>query len=169
MNVPGGGSVAIPSPYDRKPSYPTYGERAGDKVLFAYRNWRSTMSGHPECDGLVTVALAQAFPDLRDFKSTCSVGLSIQWAHADEIPGQRWTGDEKRYPVEERDGPDGPELVQLLSVHRVGFFGVYDDAALMYVAGFRNGVHIGVWITDKQGGARRAAKIVDRIAASFQP
>ena len=167
--MPEGGSVAIPEPYNRKPSYPTYGERGDGKVLFAYRNWRSTMSGHPECDGLVTVARATTFPDLREFKASCSVGLSIQWSHADTIPGQRWTGDEKRYPGEERGGPHGPEMVQLLCVHRVGFFGVYDDPAVMYVAGFRNGVHVGVWITDRHGGIRRAVQIVDRIAASFQP
>ncbi|MFT3723602.1 MAG: hypothetical protein QM773_08465 [Hyphomonadaceae bacterium] len=167
--MPRGGSVAIPEPYNRKPSYPTYGQRAADEVLFAYRNWRPTMSGHPECDGLVTVARVATFGDLRDFRASCGVGLSIQWAHADTIPGQAWTGDEKRYPVEERDGPHGPELVQLLSVHRVGFFGVYDDPAVMYVAGFRNGVHVGVWITNRDGGIRRAVRLVDRIAASFEP
>lgn len=168
MQVPGGGSVAIPAPYNRKPSYPTYGERAADRVLFCYRNWRATMSGHPECDGLVAVARAEAFPDLRAFKAACSIGLSIQWAHADTIPGQAWTGNEQRYPVEEHAGPEGPEMVQLLCVHRVGFFGVYDDPALMLVAGFRNHAHVGVWITDRQGGARRAVRLVNRIAASFQ-
>lgn len=167
--MPGGGSVAIPEPYNRKPGYPTYGERAADKVLFAYRNWRSTLSGHPECDGLVAVSLAGAFGDLREFKAKCSIGLSIQWAHADTIPGQAWTSDERRYPVEERSGPDGPEMVQLLCVHRVGFFGVYDDPAVMYVAGFRNGVHVSVWITNRDGGIRRAVRLVDRIAASFRP
>jgi hypothetical protein len=29
-------------------------------------------------------------------------------------------------------------------------------------------VHVGVWITDRHGGIRRAVRIVDRIAASFQ-
>ncbi len=169
MDVPGGGSVAIPEPYNRRPSYPTYGDRAADKVLFCYRNWRSTLSGHPECEGLVAIARAQTFPDLRAFRSSCSVGLSIQWACADRIPAQAWTGEEQRYPIEERGGPDGPELMQLLCVHRVGFFDVYDDPALMLVAGFRNQVHVGVWITQRQGGSRRAVRLVDRIAASFRP
>jgi hypothetical protein len=75
------------------------------------------MSGRPECNGLVAVG---RFESLRDFMGTGRVGLSISWAHADKIPGQPWTGDEKLYPVEERGGSSGPELVQLLSVHRVG-------------------------------------------------
>lgn len=137
-------------------------------MLFAYRNWRSTLSGHPECDGLVTVARATLFADIAAFKASCSVGLSIQWSDADAIPGQRWTGEVKRYPVEERRGPHGPEMVQLLSVHRVGFLKPYDDPAVMYVAGFRNGVHVGVWIADRHGGVHRAVQLVDRIAASFQ-
>lgn len=60
-------------------------------------------------------------------------------------------------------------MVQLLSVHRVGFFGVYDDPAVMYVAGFHNGVHVSVWIMNRDGGIRRAVRLVDRSAASFRP
>ncbi len=160
--------MILPPPYDRAPSYPTYGERVADKVLIGYRNWRPTMSGHPECNGLIAVGRADRFDSLRDFMGTGRVGLSINWAHADKIPGQPWTGDEKRYPVEERDGSGGPELLQLLSVHRVGFFGVYDDPALMYVAGNRGEVHLGVWIANRNGGAKRAQQIADSIAASFE-
>ena len=53
-------------------------------------------------------------------------------------------------------------------MHRTGFFDVYDDAALMYVAGNRGPVHIGVWMANKNGGAKRAQQLVHRIAASFE-
>lgn len=168
MKVPGGGSVLVPEPYNRMPSYPTNAERVADKVLIGYRNWRSTMSGHPECDGMIAVGLASKFESLRAFMATCRGGLSIQWSAADTVAGTAWTSNEQRYPVEEREGEGGPELIQLLSVHRVGWLGVYDDPALMYVVGHRNGVHVGVWITNRQGGARRASSLVQRIAASFQ-
>ncbi len=168
MNVPGGGSVLMPEPYNRKPSYPAYSARVADKVLIGYRNWRSTMSGHPECDGMISVGLAAEFESLRAFMTTSCAALSIQWGAADTVVGTAWTGNEQRYPVEERDGDEGPELIQLLAVHRVGWLDVYDDMALMYVAGNRNGLHVGVWITNKHGGARRATSLVQRIAHSFQ-
>lgn len=170
MKVPRGGSVLIPEPYDRKPSYPTYAEkhRVGDEVLIAYRNWRSTMSGHPECDGMIAVARAERFANLRDFMVKARGGLSIQWSHADTVAGTTFTPNERQYPVEERGGDNGPELVQLLAVHRVGFFDVYDDPALMYVVGDRRGVHVGIWITNRQGGARRALRLANGIAASFE-
>lgn len=169
MNVPRGGSVLIPEPYNRKPNYPTYAEKhdVGDEVLIAYRNWRPTMSGHPECEGMIAVARVDQFPISRDFMVASRAALSIQWSHADTVAGTVFTAKEQTYPIEERAGENGPELVQLLCVHRVGFFGVYDDPALMYVVGDRRGVHVGVWITNKQGGARRALRLADRIAASF--
>ncbi len=169
MNVPGGGSVSIPEPFNRKPRYPVYGERVADKVLIRYRNWRSTFSGHPECDGMISVGRASMFESLRAFMGISRVGLSIQWKAADTVVGTAWTADELRYPVEEREGEDGPELVQLLAVHRVGWLDVYDDMGLMYVAGNRNGLNVGVWITDKHGGARRASSLVEHIAGSFEP
>lgn len=168
MKVPGGGSVLVPEPYNRVPSYPAYGERVADRVLIGYRNWRSTMSGHPECDGMIAVGLTSKFESLRAFMQTSRGGLSIQWSAADTVAGTAWTTNEARYPVEERDGEYGPELIQLLAVHRVGWLDVYDDPALMYVVGHRVGVHVGVWITNRQGGARRASSLVQRIAASFQ-
>ena len=168
MKVPGGGSVLVPEPYNRVPTYPAYAERVADKVLIGYRNWRSTMSGHPECDGMIAVGLASEFESLRAFMTTSRAGLSIQWSAADTVAGTAWTAHEQRYPLEEREGEDGPELIQLLSVHRVGWLDVYDDPALMYVVEHRNGVHVGVWITKKHGGARRASSLVQRIAASFR-
>jgi hypothetical protein len=171
MQMPrGGGSVVIPEPYNRKPSYPTYAQKyeITDRVLIAYRNWRSTMSGHPECEGMIAVGAHAEFPDLRDFMRTSRAGLSIQWSAADTVAGTSWTANEKKYPVEEREGANGPELVQLLAVHRVGLLDVYDDPALMYVVADRRGVHVAVWITSRQGGPRRALRLADRIAASFQ-
>lgn len=171
MSVPRGGSVVIPEPYNRVPNYPTYAEKhdISRTCLIAYRNWRSTMSGHPECNGMIAVGAPSEFQDLRDFMRKARGALSIAWSAADEVAGTRWgAGDTKTYPVEERSGENGPELVQLLSVHRVGFFDVYDDPALMYVVGDRRGVHVAVWITNRQGGPRRALQLADRIAASFQ-
>jgi len=159
----------MPGPYDRPPRYPAYSERVADQVLIGYRNWRSTLSGHPECDGMIAVGLASRFEGLHDFMRTCRAGLSIQWSAADTVAGSAWNGNEQRYPVEERAGDLGLELVQLLSVHRVGFFGVYDDPALMYVVQGRNGLNAGVWITNRQGGARKARSLVHRTLESFQP
>lgn len=168
MNVPGGGSVLVPEPYDRAPRYPTYGARIAEDVLVRYRNWRSTLSGHPECDGMITIARADRFDSLQEFMTTSRAGLSIQWSAADKVAGTAWTANKERYPVEQRDGERGPELLQALAVHRVGWFDVYDDPTLMYVAGDRNGLNIGVWITSGHGGARRASSLVQRIAASFE-
>ena len=117
---------------------------------------------------MVAVGLASEFESLHAFMTTSRAGLSIQWSAADTVTGTAWTAHEQRYPVEEREGEDGPELIQLLSVHRVGWLDVYDDPALMYVVKHRNGVHVGVWITNKHGGVRRASSFVHRIAASFQ-
>lgn len=169
MNLPGGGSVLIPEPYDRKPSYPTYAARqgVGENALIAYRNWRPTMSGHPECDGMIAVGAADRFESLREFMQTARGALSIQWAAADTVAGAGWSANEQTYPIQERSGESGPELVQALAVHRSGFFDVYDDPALMYVAG-RGAINVGVWIANRQGGARRALQLVDRVAASLE-
>lgn len=56
-------------------------------MLIGYRNWRSTMSGHPECHGMIGVGLATEFESLRAFMSTCRGALSIQWSAADTVPG----------------------------------------------------------------------------------
>jgi len=170
MDVPGGGSVLIAAPYDREPDYPTYAEKhaVNRDVLIAYRHWRSTMSGHPECDGMIAVGRTERFATLKDFVVKARGALSIQWSAADTVPGTAWTSDERRYPLEEREGDHGSELVQVLAVHRSGWLNVYDDPALLYAVGNRNGLNIAVWITNRQGGAKRALQHVDRIAASFQ-
>lgn len=170
MSLPGGGSVLVPEPYNRKPNYPTYAEKYGlDRdMLVAYRNWRSTLSGHPECDGMIAIGRAERFTSLQAFMQSARNGLSIQWSDADRIPGQAWDGNEKRYPAEESDGAEGPQIVQILAVNRVGFFSPHTDTALMYIAGDRNGFHIGVWIAAAHGGAKKATRLVNRIAASFE-
>ena len=170
MGLPGGGSVLVPEPYNREPGYPTYAEKhaLGKNMRVAYRNWRSTMSGHPECDGMIAIGRAERFESLMSFRQSARGGLSIQWADADRIPGQAWDGNEKRYPAEQNVGPSGPQIVQMLSVNRVGFLDTYHWPALMFVAGDRNGLHIAVWIADAHGGARKAERLVNAIAASFE-
>ncbi|RYG28622.1 MAG: hypothetical protein EON93_18260 [Burkholderiales bacterium] len=168
-DLPGGGSVLVPEPYNREPSYPTYAGKHGIEkdMRVAYRNWRSTMSGHPECDGMIAIGRTERFDSLKAFMQSARAGLSIHWSDADRIPGQPWDGNEKRYPAEESDGAAGPQIVQLLCVGRVGFLKPYDLPALMYVAGNRNGLHIGVWIADIHGGAKKAERLVSAIAQSF--
>jgi hypothetical protein len=163
MRVPGGGTVVVPAPYDRTPDYPTYGQRIADKVLVGYRNWRSTLSGQPECDGMIAVGRAELFETLLGFVAAARAGLSINWAAADRIPEQAWTENEQHYPVEQ---VSSQELKQKLSVHRVGFFDVYDDPATM-VAVTRGGVHVGIWIANRNGGLKRGRKLAETIAGSF--
>ncbi|HEV7691434.1 MAG TPA: hypothetical protein VGO52_11445 [Hyphomonadaceae bacterium] len=167
MAVPGGGSVIVPSPFDRKPSYPTYADRTGGDVLIGYRNWRSTMSGYPECDGMLGVGRNDKFRDLADFVGSCKSGVSVQWSDADRIPGQAWDGNEKRF--ERKLSADGGELTQQLSVHRVGFFGTYDEASHLFAVRHGSGVSAALWLYDKHGGVDGARKSAHRIAASFQP
>jgi hypothetical protein len=137
-------------------------------VLVAYRNWRPTMSGHPECDGMIAIARSDRFETLERFASRGRATLSIQWGDADRIPGQAWEGNEKRYSVERQEGGDGPELIQQLAVHRVGFFGVYDEPAHMFAMQHKSGVNIAIWLYDKHGGVSGARKLAARISSSFQ-
>ena len=165
--LPRGGSVSVPSPYRTGPDYPTYADRA-EHVLIAYRNWRATMSGYPECDGMIAIGRPDRFETLERFASAGRAALSIQWGDADRIPGQPWDGNEKRYSAERREGGDGPELIQQLAVHRVGFFGVYDEPAHMFAMQHEAGVNIAVWLYDKHGGINGGRKLAARIASSFQ-
>jgi len=167
MTLPGGGSVIVPSPFDKKPSYPTYADRTGGDVLIAYRNWRSTMSGYPECDGMLCIAHSSKFRDLADFVVSCKAGLSVQWSDSDRIPGQPWDGNEKRY--ERVLSPASDELTQQLSVHRVGFFSPYDEPSHLVAVRHASGLSIAIWLYDKHGGLNEARKMAHRIAASFQP
>lgn len=164
--LPGGGSVAIPSPYRTKTSYPNPGASA-DPAIVGYRNWRSTASGHPECDGLVAIGRTEQFKDLAWFVTCVRAAMSIGWSYSDEMPKQAWTGNEKRFPVTAGQGANGPELVSELSVHVVGFFDVYDRPAKMYVVQHDRGVNVGVWIYDAHGGMKAARRIAGKIAASY--
>lgn len=58
--LPGGSSIVLPSPYRSKTEYPNYADRVPD-ALIAYRNWDSTLSGHPDCDGMLAVRLPARF------------------------------------------------------------------------------------------------------------
>jgi hypothetical protein len=167
LALPGGGTVMVPSPFDRKPSYPTYAERTGGDALIGYRNWRSTMSGYPECDGMLAVGRNDRFSDVETFVKSCRGGLSIQWGDADRIPGQPWDGNEKRFTAESTKGPEGDELTQKLAVHRVGFFDVYDEPSHLFAVRHNAGVSIALWLYDKHGGLNGARKTALRIAASF--
>lgn len=169
MALPGGGAVMVPSPFDKKPGYPTYEDRTKGDALIRYRNWRSTMSGHPECDGMLAIGRNEKFRDLADFVQSCSGALSIQWSDADRIPGQPWDGNEKRYQKQFAQGPDGEEATQQLAVHRVGFFDVYDERAHLFALRHGSGLSIALWLFDKHGGVAGARKTALRIAASFQP
>jgi hypothetical protein len=174
LALPGGGTVMVPSPFDKKPSYPTYADRTGGDALIAYRNWRSTMSGYPECDGMLAVAHSDKFPNLADFVATCRAGLSVQWSDADRIPGQAWDGNEKRYAPESTSSPQsgsdgGEEIIQQLAPNRVGFFGTHHEPSHLFALRHNSRLSIALWLYDKHGGVAGARKTVLRIAASLQP
>jgi hypothetical protein len=165
--VEGAGTVAIPGPWKTRTEYPNRAENAAP-ALVAYRNWRSTLSGYPECDGLLAVGAPHLFKDLNDFVGHGRAALSIQWSDADRIPGQPWDGNEKRYQAVAGDGPDGPEITQQLAVHRVGFFDVYDEPASLFAVAHRGGLHVAVWQYDKHGGLKGARRLASRIVKSHQ-
>ena len=165
--LPGGGSVVVPAPYKTKTDYPNYAKDIDD-ALIGYRNWRSTMSGHPECDGMIGVGRTETFRDLKYFVGTCRAGLSIQWRAASTIPGQPWDGNEKRYQEAEAPGPHGLERTSQLSVVRVGWWSQYDEPARLYAVQHAAGVSIAVWLYDKHGGEDAARRMAHRIAESFQ-
>jgi hypothetical protein len=165
--LPGGGSVIVPSPYKSKTDYPNYSDRVPE-ALIAYRKWDSTMSGHPECDGMLAVSRPDRFESFDRFVQKAGSALSIQWSDATKIPGQPWDGTEKHYPLERGDGPNGEERMRQMAVHRPGFFGVYDHPARLYAVAHRRGVHVAVWLFDKHGGVTGARKLTAQIADSFQ-
>ena len=165
--LPGGGSIVLPSPYRSKTEYPNYAERVPE-ALIAYHNWDSTISGHPDCDGMLAVGLPARFESFDIFVRDSAAALSGRWGDATKIPGQRWDGNEKRYPMERGDGPDGPERTRQMAVPRVGWFSTYDEAAHLYAVAHRRGVHIAVWLYDKGGAVRGARKVAAQIAGSFQ-
>lgn len=166
--LPGGGTIAVPSPYQVKTEYPNYADRVPD-ALIAYRNWEATMSGHPDCDGMLAVALPARFASFDQFVQHSGGALSGRWSDASKIPGQPWDGKEKHYPIERAEGPEGPERTRQMAVTRSGWFSMYEEPAHLYAVAHRRGLHVAVWLYDKHGGIRGARKLADQIAASFQP
>lgn len=164
--LPGGGSVKIPSPYRTKTDYPNPGAEANPAIV-GYRNWRSTASGHPECDGLVGVGRTDRFESLAAFVTCVRAAMSINWVHSDTIPKQAWTSNEQRFQMVAGQGANGPELTSQLSVHLVGFFDVYDKSATLYAVQHRSGLNVGVWIYDAHGGMKAARRIAEKIAVSY--
>ena len=165
--LPGGKSIVVPAPYKSKTDYPNYADRVPE-ALIAYRNWEPTLSGHPDCDGMLAVGLSARFESLDRFVQKSGAALSIRWSDASKIPGQPWDGKEKHYPIERSDGPDGPERTRRLAVTRSGFFSTYEEAAHLYAVEQRRGLHIAIWLYDKHGGIRGARNIAQQIAASLE-
>lgn len=165
--VPGGGSVVVPAPFKSKTDYPNYADRVPN-ALVAYRNWDSTLSGYPDCDGMLAVGLPARFESFDRFVQQSGAALSSRWGDASKIPGQPWDGKEKHYPMERSDGADGAERTRQLSVPRSGFFSTYEEAAHLYAVAHRRGLHVAVWLYDKHGGVRGARKLADQVVASFQ-
>jgi hypothetical protein len=94
--------------------------------------------------------------------------LTNAWAEAHEKPETRFRDTPSLYfPIERGSGPFGSELWRALSVHRVGFFDVYDKLGTQYARQDRKGLMIGVWIFDSDGGLKRARKLANDISGSF--
>lgn len=162
--MPGGGFAVIPSAY--KPTKPGDDNHRDVGALVAYRHYRSMMSGTSECDGMIAIARADGFETLDAFVASGRGALTTRWSYADESEG-RWYGKPERFPVERREGPNGDEMIGVLSVHVVGFFDVYDKPARLYAVDDRRGVKIAIWIFDGHGGEAKARKLAEGIAASF--
>lgn len=165
--VPGGGSVAVPSPFRVKTDYPNYADRVPD-ALVAYRNWDSTLSGHPDCDGMLAVGLPSRFASLDRFVQQAGAALSGLWGASTQIPGQRWDGKEKHFPLERAEGPEGPERTRQLAVPRSGWLGTYEEPSHLYAVAQRRGLLVATWLYDKHGGLDGGRRLAAQLAASFQ-
>jgi len=163
-----GGSIILPSDY--KPV--AVGEYKHDdsiSALIAYRNYRSTLAGSYECDGMVAVSHSRHHKGMRKFEQSVHGALTTSWAYADLKPGW-FGGEQKSFPIVEMKGPHGPELERELVVHVSGFWDVYDKPARMFVMHHRErGLMIAVWIFDAHGGLPRARRIAEDIVSSFLP
>ncbi|MFN7180288.1 hypothetical protein [Hyphomonas sp.] len=165
--LPGGGQVALPARYELV-TEDNYRWRDTGGVT-AYRNHRSMLSGTSECDGMIAVARADRHTSLDAFVSASRAMLTNRWSVADETEG-RWYGKEDtKLPVERREGPEGPEISGVLSVHMVGTLRVYDKPGRFYAVDHKSGLRIAVWIFDSHGGEKQARKIAAAIAESYTP
>jgi hypothetical protein len=161
--LPGGGEIVFPARYEAVADDDYRYEDTGGRI--AFRNHRSMMSGTSECDGMISVARIDQHTDLDAFVMASRAMLTTRWSVADETEG-RWYGKEDtRLPVTRRDGPDGPELSGPLSVHIVGFFGVYDKPGRFFAIE-TGGLRIAVWIFESHGGEKQARKIAAGIVKS---
>lgn len=165
--LPGGGSIVVPAPFASSTSYPNYADRVPE-ALIAYRSWAATLSGHPDCDGMLAVGLPSQFDSFDRFVQKSAGALSGRWSDATRIPGQPWDGKAQHYPMQTGDGPDGPERTRRLAVTRSGLFSTHDEPAHLYAVAHRNGLHIAIWRYDRHGGIREARELARRIAASFR-
>ena len=166
-DLPGGGQVTLPARYELVTEGNYRWRHTGG--ITAYRNHRSMLSGTSECDGMIAVAGADQHGSLDQFVSASRAMLTNRWSVADETEG-RWYGKEdSKLPVERRDGPSGPEISGILSVHMVGTLRVYDKPGRFYAVEHKSGVRIAVWIFDSHGGEKQARKIAEAIAKSYIP
>ena len=165
IDAPGGGSVIIPAPYEA--FLPGDYRHRDTGAINAYRRYRSTMAGTNECDGALAVGRPSNFKDLAEFVRYNRGALTTSWSVAHESEG-RWYGRPERFPEIAQDGPNGPELIGKLSVHLVGMLKVYDAPGALYAVNDRRGVMIAIWIFDRHGGERRARRLADDIAASWE-
>lgn len=165
--LPGGGSVVLPSGY-KATMAGEYNHNPEIDALIAHRKYRSTLAGSYECDGMIAVARSSAYADLAKFVQNARAGLTTSWSYADLKPG--WFGGKhEQYPLQTREGSDGPEMERELRVHVVGFWDVYDKPARQFAVRHKSGLMIAVWIFDSHGGINRARKIAQDLAASFAP
>ena len=162
--LPGGGEIVFPARYEAVTDDDYRFEDTGGRT--AYRNHRSMMSGTSECDGMIAVARMDKHESLDAFVSASRAMLTTRWASAGETEG-RWYGKEDtKFPVERRNGPNGPELSGPLSVHIVGFFDVYDKAGRFFAIE-TGGLRIAVWNFNSHGGEKQARKMAAAIARSY--
>lgn len=167
VGIPGGpGSVLIPPPYEVFP--PDHHRYRNTGALTAYLRFHSTMGGYNESNGAIAVGRPADFKDLAEFVRHARGALTTRWSVANESQG-RWYGHPETFAEIEQAGPNGLERTGKLSVHMVGMLRVYDTPGALYAVNDRRGVMIAVWIFNRDGGEKRARRLADRIAASFEP
>jgi hypothetical protein len=166
-SIPGGpGSVLIPPPYEPVPPGDYRYRETG--ALTAYRRYHSTMGGYNESNGAIAIGRPADFKDLAEFVRHARGALTTRWSVANESEG-RWYGRPETFPELPGEGPNGPERTGKLSVHMVGMLKVYDAPGALYAVHDKRGVMIAIWIFNRDGGDKRARRLAERIAASWQP
>jgi hypothetical protein len=166
VDIPGGpGSVVIPAPYDPFPPGDYRYRETG--ALTAYRRYHSTMGGYNESNGAIAVARPTDFKDLADFVRHARGALTSRWSVAHESEGH-WYGRPEKFPERPEEGSNGPERIGMLSVHMIGWR-VYDAPGALYAVHDKRGVMIAIWIFNRDGGEKRARRLAEGIAASYEP